>query len=220
MSTRIPIAQLLKESQGLGVRLRTDLAVMRRTWGEAPGLTYRGPADFVLRHGTLKRGVQLPAGEPPGQERACYYNALLGSLRHGWAYVEGFAAHPAVRGDEGLAVPVAHAWNEDAEGHTLDLTWRWGHHLDEWASLGWYMGVPFTAARAHDCTWNGDGAVLHDPKRGWGVLARPWIAEESPGELAGLVAVIATDMKREGGEFARLAVELERRARAEGWPAA
>lgn len=220
VNVNIPLAQILEESRGLGHRLRSDLAVMRRGWGEAPGLAYRGPADFVLRHGTLKHGTKLPDDAPHGMERACYYNALLGSLAFGWAYIEGFAVHPAVRGDEGRAVPIAHAWNENANGEVFDLTWRWGWHVADWAMAGWYMGVPFTAARAHDCTWHGDGSVLHDPQRGWGVLASPWAGEESPGELAGLIGVIAGDMKREGGKFARMAVDLERRARAEGWPSA
>lgn len=215
MNRIIPIVQALDEAPRMGTNLRVALADMRRAW-PVDGLTYRGPADFVLRHGTLKRGSAIPDGHPLGAPKRCYWNALYGALAHGWAYVEGFAAHPIVYAQGERAVPIPHAWNEDADGNVIDRTWP----LHNYADLGVYMGVAFTAARAHDCTWHGNASVLYDPERAWGVLRDPWEGEASPGDVTGLVAVIARDMRAEGAEFARLGVELERAARAGGWPSA
>lgn len=208
----IALIQALEDSRTIDARLRHDLADMAETWPHT-GLAYQGPADFVLRHGQLKR-ADTPAPFQ-GAPRQCYWNALLGSLSRGWAYVEGFAAHPMVQGVDGRAAPVAHAWNEDA-GRVIDLTWPLGAYV----SLGAYMGVAFSAARAHDCAWHGDACVLHDEHRGWGVLTNPWTGEDSPGDLSGLLDVVVADMRAHGGDFARTAKQLERRARAQRWPAA
>ena len=54
--------------------------------------------------------------------------------------------------------------------------------------------MPFSAARAHDCTWHGDATVLDDFNRGWPLLREPWAGEPSPGNLTGLAERIAEDL--------------------------
>ena len=97
--------------------------------------------------------------------RLCFANAMAASFKHGWRYVEGVALsiYPP-------AVPLHHAWNLDADGAVVDLTWR---------PLGRaYYGVEFNPGRADDATWNGDATILDDKHRGWPVLKEPWAGED------------------------------------------
>ena len=130
-------------------------------FGEREGLSYRGPADFVLQHGRWYSAKlnELPTGHPS----TCYGNAIIVAVVHGLPYVEGYALSPI-----GRIFP--HAWNAQ-DVYAIDTTWRT-------PGLA-YVGVEFSVERADDCTWNGDATVLNDYKRGWPLLRQPWHGEDA-----------------------------------------
>lgn len=144
--------------------LAAFLEAQREAWTRT-GLAYRGPADFVLRHGEWFEPRELPPEYEPGAPRACYGNAIIAAVRWDLAYVEGWALTPV------LPLPVQHAWNADAAGGVVDTTWPPGGLA--------YLGCRFAVERADDCTWEGDQNVLDDWRRGWPLLKEPWLGERA-----------------------------------------
>jgi hypothetical protein len=119
---------------------------------------------FLLKHGEGFAVEPLPAGIRYGAPRCCFGNTLMGAVKYGWRYVEGFAMPPTVK------FPVHHAWSLDQHGNAYDLTWREPGVA--------YIGVEFSIGRADDCTWNGDSCVLDDWKRHWPILKDEWHGED------------------------------------------
>ncbi len=171
-------------------QLIRQLNRLRDEFRPVPGLLYRGPADFVLKHGRWYEPVPYPAGFPSNPPRMCYGNSIVLAATRGLAYVEGFMLMPrilAVSPDRSRAVslPVpslaqamAHAWNagdqivqcrHERGTFLIDST------LDNGALA--YLGVEFSVERADECTWVGDAAVIDDHKRGWPLLREPWRGE-------------------------------------------
>ena len=134
------------------------------------GLAYRGPADFVLRHGRWMRPGPWDDGWPEGLPRRCFGNSITQAALRGWKYVEGYALPEAGR------LPVQHAWNLDRSGRLADVTWR-----NKGVA---YLGVEFALGRADDATWNGDADVLDDWRRGWPLFREPWRGEDFAREWA------------------------------------
>lgn len=165
-----PLTEAIVHADELRQKLR------RMRWRDTPaGCLYRGPADFVLRHGTPYEWRPLPENVRPGAPRACFGNAI--ALAHdaqvrgtGLHYVEGFALDPGR-----TRLPILHAWLVDDEGKVVDPTW-WRYPTDA------YLGVIFSTARADDATWNGDACVLDDWMRGWPLFRQPWTGENPHAE--------------------------------------
>lgn len=146
------------------------------------GLAYDGPAAFVLEHGEWFAPARPPATIPHGPPGLCFGNAIHAAVLYDLEYVEGWAVTP---GDVGL--PVHHAWNTDAAGRLVDVTWT-GPRASTRISGdrayrvfgrpgAAYLGVRFSVERADDCTWNGDATVLDDFARGWPLLRERWHGE-------------------------------------------
>lgn len=162
------------------------------------GLLYRGPTDFVLRHGRFYE----PAGPgrlPWGAPRSCFGNAIAFGVRYDLRYIEGFAVS---RADGGVLVH--HAWNSDGR-RAFDVTWR--------APGAAYIGVEFSPERADDATWNGDASVLDDFNRGWPLLREPWNGEPpgavwAPSDRLGLF--VTDDESEAATRVAALQAEAER----------
>lgn len=183
----------------IDVELRFELeaiaAFMADRW-RAGGFAYDGPHGFVLEHGTAWTGeLRMPVGIMPGAPRMCFGNAITVGVLEDLAYVEGYAMHAK------LPMPVHHAWNLDADGHVVDITWA---PLAREFDLGpvAYLGVHFSIERADDATWNGDANVLDDDQRGWPLLRQRWQGEREDIEwppsdrLAGLRLLRAGDLER------------------------
>jgi hypothetical protein len=135
-------------------RLREILEQARQATALPGGFVYRGPADFVLRHGQTFAVRRWQKEWFRGQPRMCFGNSIIAAFRHGWRYVEGFALNMC--GTDA----VLHAWNS-ADGQLIDTTWLNGGLA--------YIGVEFALGRADDATWNGDACVLNDRNRQYGV---------------------------------------------------
>lgn len=144
---------------------------------------YRGPEDFVLRHGRWYRPEDIyPADLPSLPPKLCYGNSIFLACKLGWRYVEGYAMLPRVLKvspdnqdaiclpNPELGVVMPHAWCLDAEGKLRDATWTNGGLA--------YRGVEFSLERADDCAWNGDASVLLDSKRGWPLFRQEWKGEQ------------------------------------------
>jgi hypothetical protein len=145
----------------------------------APGqaeLHYRGPADFVLQHGEVFDPIPLPDEYDYAPPKLCYANAIMLAEMNGLEYVEGYAFGPG-------GLPIMHAWNTDASGRLIDVTWRaWNEQGRHPMPDSAYLGVRFSIERADDAIWNGDGCVLDDWQRRWPLLREPWEGEhEIPG---------------------------------------
>lgn len=153
--------------------LRRALRFIRDAWPQSQadqhGHVYRGPADFVLREGSWWKPA--PHDLMMGQAKRCYGNSIAGVVLHGLRYVEGYAIGE-------VNMPIHHAWNVDADGRVVDLTWPNTRPLRGLA----YLGVEFALWRADDCTWNGDATVLDDWVRGWPLLRERWRGETEPPE--------------------------------------
>lgn len=156
--------------------LRLFLRAIREAWpperSDQLGLVYAGPADFVLREGRWWVPVPRPFGIPRGVMGACYGNALGIAVLYGLRYVQGYAVHPLSVGRE-IAVP--HAWNADADGNAVDVTWP--------APGRAYLGVEMSPERADDGTWHGDADPIDDFRRDWPLLRQRWrgeLAEPDP----------------------------------------
>lgn len=169
-------------------QLQSRLEHLRDLYPTLPDHHYRNPHDFVLREGTVYRCLRSrPSKLLPNH---CFHNAIVVATVYGMPYVEGYA-QPFAR-----AEVVAHAWNLDARGNVVDVSWS--PEVDPLDRA--YLGVQFSARRAHDCSWHGDACVLDDNKRDWPVLREPWQGEESPGDLDGLLEVMAADVVAEVGD--------------------
>lgn len=125
------------------------------------GFEYRGPADFVLRHGRWWPVGPFRRDLPRGPERHCYGTSIGAVVLLGLRYVEGYAVHQAAPDDV-----IPHAWNADEDGRVVDLTWV-PHGVA-------YLGVEFCIERADDASWYGDACVLDDFHRGWPLLRSRW----------------------------------------------
>ena len=140
----------------------------RRHYGRL-GAAYSSPYDLVLTHGQPYRPRIL---EPTrrGHAKRCFANAILAALtpdQHA-IYIEGYALL-SVGGQP--PVMFNHAWVEVPDtGKAYELTWPI-------AGLA-YLGIAFSAERAHEATWYGDGSVMQDAKRGYPLLQQPWVSEE------------------------------------------
>lgn len=165
---------------------------------------YRDAIDFVLREGEWFVPAPLPPDVAPGFPRRCYHNAIMQSAIRGFPYVEGFAVNRHCL-EHGLP-PVPHAWNLNERGRAIDSTWlpAQGIPLDDRA----YVGVRFSAVRAHEASWDGDASVLDDFNRGHPVFLEPWKAEESPGDTEGLLERMLADAQAEGALVDRKLDEL------------
>jgi hypothetical protein len=156
--------------------LRRMLANLRRAWGSShPEFVYRGPMDFVLRHGRSYVPQPLPKPYRVGAQKMCFGNAIIVAASYGLAYVEGYALAPTIR------FPIHHAWNADADGNLVDTTWA--------GTGAAYLGVAFALGRADEATWDGDGTVLDDFKRRWPLLREPWTGEHEWPESERIVAI-------------------------------
>lgn len=141
--------------------LNTELRRQVVEWQPVEGLVYRGPADFVLRHGRWYE-PEMRTNILPGH---CYAGALLvAGTNPPLRYVEGFALDPW--GEE----VIPHAWVAHPKGRALEITWR--------KRGAAYLGVEFSVGRADDCSWNGDASVLLDKQRGWPLFRRSWRGED------------------------------------------
>jgi hypothetical protein len=164
------------------LELETKLRAMRGAWKQPdPALHYRGPADFVLRHGRWFGPVPYPEHAPWGSWplNQCFGTAIFLAARFNLRCFEGYAllgtlirdnksgaVYHLVGGEKSL---LHHAWNVDGAGRLIDATWNNDALL--------YFGVEFSVERADDATWNGDASVLDDYKRGWPLLKYRWHGE-------------------------------------------
>jgi hypothetical protein len=154
--------------------IRAHLRTCRDAWPAEEstrlGLVYRGPADFLLQHGRWWKPAPRPAGMPQGARKACYGNAIGGAVMLDLRYVQGYAISPVEP-----ELPIPHAWNANADGNVVDLTW--------WPVGIVYFGVELSAERADDGTWNGNAEPIDDRLRGWPLLRERWrgeLAEPDP----------------------------------------
>jgi hypothetical protein len=155
----------LHEMELLGLLVRLAEAAAGCT--PRPGLVYQSAAGFLLRHGDWHR-EHAPAPGDEGAPKCCYGNAIAMCVKYpGVRYVEGYALAPSSAG----GLPIPHAWNLDAAGRLIDITWRC-------RGLA-YLGVVFALERADDATWNGDASILDDCYRGYPLFQAPWRGEIS-----------------------------------------
>lgn len=137
-------------------------------FGERPGLVYKGPADFVLKHGTWFTKVAELGPEYWFPRGYCYGAAINTGAMYGERYFEGFALFE-YDGQQGIT---PHAWNVRASHPDLVIDRSWG---DKPGFL--YVGVEFSVERADDATWNGDACVLYDEQRGFPLFRQHWCGE-------------------------------------------
>lgn len=77
---------------------------------------------FVLRNGVGFTGCQRPAQYRRGTPKECFMNAARLLDWTGLTYFEGYACHPR------LPIPIHHAWNADAAGRVVDVTFDQPEH--------------------------------------------------------------------------------------------
>lgn len=125
----------------------TELAGLMNRAGQ------RNVYQFLLDLGEEYEGAPLPAGEPQGEVRQCFSNALTLAVLRGWVYVEGYAMSPV-----GLAVH--HAWCvTDEESRTvIDPTWD---HPEKCS----YYGIQFQTEWVMDLSYTGE--ALEEYARAW-----------------------------------------------------
>lgn len=128
------------------------------------GLVYRGPADFVLRHGRWWKPTPYPLGVPRGAPKRCFGNAIGLAVLFDLRYVQGYAISPVEPTDV-----IPHAWNGE-EGCAVDATWNPPGIA--------YLGVALSVERADDGTWWGDADPIDDKHRGWPLLREKWRGEK------------------------------------------
>lgn len=134
------------------VELRNLLIDVRRREPPLEGRAYRGPADFVLRHGEwFPPSPYLLVGAP----NTCYGSSIVTAAALGLEYVEGFAL--ARQGSPQNLF--AHAWVLDAAGRAVDPAWATTPIRRGVA----YLGVRFSVERGDRESWDGDAHVLRDP---------------------------------------------------------
>jgi hypothetical protein len=133
---------------------------MRDCFPDRADLHYRGPADFVLRHGRWYDPELKPWGSP----KSCFGNSVICGLKFGMRVVEGYVLF-----DE-HDYPVHHAWNVKG-GKAIDTTPLYEKPLA-------YFGVEFHPGRVDAATWHGDASVLDDYHRGYPLFQQPWKGED------------------------------------------
>lgn len=190
---------VLRAPRTPNAELRAALAELAQFMGERwrhGGYVYAGPAGFVLEHGVGWTGeLAMPVGVMAGAPRMCFGNAITTAVLEGLRYVEGYALHRRV------PLPIHHAWNLDAGGNVVDVTWA-PHARDLGLGEVAYLGVEFSVERADDATWNGDANVLDDHERGWPLLRQRWEGEPEnlqwpPSDrITGLRCLAAGDIER------------------------
>lgn len=159
----------------------TEIDTMVRRLPRADGYVYGSTYEFVLRHGEEFEAIALPEEYEYAPPKLCFANAIMMAEEHGLDYVEGYAMADALE----LPLPVHHAWNTDAEGRLIDVTWGailLGSPERQALPNGAYLGIRFSVDRADDATWNGDGSVLDDWKRGWPLFKSEWKGEDPDAE--------------------------------------
>jgi hypothetical protein len=82
-----------------------------------PKYCYRNVYDFVLREGRFFEPQPRPNSITLRHIGECFRNAFLTMARTGLEYAEGYAV-------VGSKIPILHAWNVDAEGSVVDMTWE------------------------------------------------------------------------------------------------
>src|SRR3954468_5162873 len=105
------IFSMLKPGQGARVAAERELHRRAEAWGFSAGFEYRGPADFILRHGQFYAARETPAEYEHlrGPLRHCFINALAAAeADRTLIYTEGVYL---VRGE-----PKAHAWVTAPDG--------------------------------------------------------------------------------------------------------
>lgn len=95
------------------------------------GYKYSSSEDLVLKQGKFFTPETRPADVKLGAKKECFSNAARLALeRSNLTYVEGYAMI-----NDGLPLPIAHAWCVDKKGRVVDNTW-------EKPGVA-YFGVPF-----------------------------------------------------------------------------
>jgi len=130
------------------------------------GWVYSSPQRFVLTHGVTGAPHPVPPGMWQGRPRCCFDNAITVAMLYDIPYIEGYA----LLGLDGQTLALHHAWNLDAHGRVIDVTWH------PYVGLA-YLGVQFAPERADEATWNFDGTILEDDKRRYPLLREPWHGE-------------------------------------------
>jgi hypothetical protein len=157
--------QTLTDSQFAIVEWLTRLRDVTRGNGMPKGYHYAGIGDFLLQHGIWHEPAPLPARVRRGAPKACYGNALVLAIQHGYRYVEGYASADISQ----MPFPVHHAWNLDPEGNLIDNTWR---------NTGLaYLGVEFSKGRAENAIWFDNSNVLDNVASRFKIFREPWVGE-------------------------------------------
>jgi hypothetical protein len=183
--------------RGDGARHAAERELHRRVerWGQSQ-FPYRGPADFILRHGRYFAPRELPDryAHLTGPPQACFVNALhAAQADESLTYVEGVYVV--------TSNATAHAWCIDPEGKVVELTLptdtatlsraKFPHRrYDEGMTVGeanglisapladqWaYYGVEFPNVDfVAECFDRHQLASLIDlPERGYPLLQQPW----------------------------------------------
>lgn len=125
------------------------------------GMNYYGVEDYLLERGRWFVPMPLPEGTTPGLPKQCFHNSLALARVRKLRYIEGYA----------LGVfPVLHAWNADARGRVIDVTWTGGRAR---APLGTaYFGVEFPLAQVRRALKD-ESTVLDDWRQGFPLLREP-----------------------------------------------
>lgn len=189
---------LLKPGDGARVAAERELHRRVEAFGRAPGMVYRGPSDFILRHGRY-----YAARETPPQ-----YEHLRGPLRHCFKNtMEACELNPELTYTEGVylvrGTPEAHAWATDPDGLPVELTFPTDRHLlsratgpgesmpfqptEHWA----YYGVQFPKVGfVRDYFERWALGMIELPECGYPLLRQPWteIMERLPSDVPGTMS--------------------------------
>jgi len=180
------------------------LEMLRDNFPATEELHYRGPADFVLQHG--EHWAPRPHRFELGGANICYGNAILGALRYGLRYVEGYGICHYRLDPEGPVI-MPHAWNVDRRNRVVDLTWTTDRIFREGrVDAMAYCGVEFSIERADHASWINDACILVDPEHGWPLLREPWRGEDRTiqWETSGLL-----ELERRGASKDEISAWLE-----------
>lgn len=124
------LAKYLGQSAGMA---RSVYEHNSRRLGREPDTGYASFEEFVLKHGQAfvppPEKKPRPKGFRKGRDKMCFMNATHAAVERDWAYVEGFAVG---------FIPAHHAWTVDADGNTVEATWK--------TSGDSYFGVVFPDA--------------------------------------------------------------------------
>lgn len=168
----------------------------------ARGYEYAGPHDFILRAGTWYDAPAEPHRYRQGAPKQCFGNAITAAAGHALRYVEGFASNAIIPD-----LAIHHAWNLEADGTVVDVTW--GVYEDGWlvAPIGIaYCGIEVSVERADDATWNGDASVIDDYHRDWPLLRQPWNGEPDGLEWPPSIRLDAIRAYRDGDRATAMAL--------------